>query len=605
MKRVAVIILFVLLTGKFSATTPVLEREITLSLINEKLQSALDKIQTQAGLVFSYQASLVSNAGPVSLQITRKTVREALAIILPKNIIYKAKDNYIILKEKPVEKNIKKTEVSGYVYDKTTDQKVANVTIYDKNSLQSATTDEYGYYSITVPVSSPSLSVNKENYQDTVVTVEQAGATMMNFTLSPVSESVRKIDSLYWREKLEDVNEFTSMLYKKFKGYVSTVNVKDTISRKFQFSVYPYIGTNHHLSGSVYNNLSFNLFGGYARGVNGFELGGLFNIDRDNVRGCQLAGLFNVVGDTVRGTQIAGLFNYTGRVSAGFQAAGLMNVNGGGHKGMQVGGLMNINRRRIIGTGIAGLMNITSEAHGAQIAGLANIQDTLSGISFAGLYNLNGHSDHAVQIAGMFNKSVHGTTHVQIAGLFNNAEHVKGIQIACLNFADSVTGVPIGFFSYVRTGVHQLEFGADEIFYGNISFRTGVNAFYNIFTGGIQASNVGGSLWNIGYGVGTSFRIVNRLRSDLYFTSHHVSKGGFDFVTSEMYRLYWGLEYKFGKKFSIAAGPTFNLYLSDELGEDYTDIFSTIVPNPIFDQTDSEYYNLKGWVGGKVALRFF
>jgi hypothetical protein len=605
MKRVTVIIIVGLLTGKSLASIPVLEREVTLSLFNEKLQSALNKIQDQAGLVFSYQTSLIHDAGPISMQITRKTVREALAVILPKNIIYKVKDNYIILKEKPVEKNPKKTEVSGYVYDKTTEQKVANVTIYDKNTLQSATTDEYGYYSITVPASNPSLSVNKENYQDTVVSVEQAGASMMNFTLSPVSESVRKKDSLYWREKLEDVNEFTSMLYKKLAGYINTVNVKDTITRKFQFSVYPFIGTNHRLSGSVYNRVSFNLYGGYARGVRGFELGGLFNIDRENVTGTQVAGLFNIVGDTVKGAQVAGLFNYTGHSSVGFQTAGLINLNRGTQKGFQVGGLMNLNDHRSTGTNIAGLMNIGSTMHGVQIAGLANIEDTLLGVSVAGLFNSHNYGDQAVQIAGLFNKSAGGTSHIQIAGLFNNAKYVKGVQIATLNFADSVNGVPIGFFSYVKKGVHQLEFSADEIFYGNISFRTGVNSFYNIFSTGFGPGNSNGMLWHIGYGVGTSFKIVNKLRSDIYITSHHVSNGNFYFATSEMHRLYWGLEYKFGKKFSIAAGPTFNLYISDAIWDDYTTTYSSIVPNPFFNETDSEFYNVKAWVGGKIALRFF
>lgn len=592
-----------------AAVVPALEREVTLSLFNEKIQNALNKIQDQAGLVFSYQPSLINDVAPVTIQINRRTVREALAMMLPKTIIYKAKDNYIILKEKPIEKNPKKTELSGYVYDKTTEQKVANVTIYDKNTLQSATTDQYGYYSITVPTTgTPNLSVNKENYKDTIISHEQIkDNAIVNINIDPLPPSKRKfVDSLYWKEKMQDVNEFASMLYKKFKGHINTINVKDTITRKFQFSVYPYVGTNHSMSGRVTNNLSFNLYGGYARGVNGFELGGLFNIDAENVRGVQMAGLFNVVGDTVKGGQFSGLFNFTGKHVTGCQIAGLMNINEGTQKGFQIAGLMNINDDRSIGASLAGLMNITSEAKGAHIAGLANLQDTLSGISIAGLFNMNHLAKKSTQIAGLFNKSQNGQTDVQIAGLFNNAKYVSGIQLALFNFADSVSGVPIGLLSFVKKGVHQLEFSGDDLFYTNLSFRTGVNALYNIFTMGMQpGGGSNGSLWHIGYGVGTSFQIKNKLRSDLYATSHHVSKGGFYLATSEMYRFYWGLEYKFGKKFSIAAGPMFNLYLTDELTEEYTPMYSKVISSPLFNYTDSEYYNLKGWVGGRVALRFF
>ena len=584
------------------AIIPALEREVNLTLTNETFANVLLKIQEQTGLIFSYKASIVGGIGPISLRVDHKSVREVLALMLPKTVTYKVKNNYIILKEKPVEVNPKKTEISGYVIDKETEKKVANVTIYDKESLQSVNTDEYGYYSISVPSSNEKISINKENYKDTIISlVDLKENKLNNITMVPVNDSVRKQDSLQWKDKLHDIGLYTSTMYKKIKGFVNTINVRDTLHRNFQVSLIPFVGTNHNLSGNVVNRISLNVVGGVAKGSHGVEVGGLFNIERNNVKGFQIAGLFNIVVDSVKGTQFAGGFNMTGSSMSGVQAALLMNVNAGKQKGVQLAGMMNLNSKSSNGISVAGLMNIAGSVRGAQLAFMGNINDTLKGIVVSSVFNVTDFGKKSMQISYGFNKQNHGASLLQVAGLFNSTNYLKGIQIAPINFADSATGVPIGLFSFVKKGVHQIELNADEVFPLNLSFRTGVPAFYNLFSIGFEPDTL--SLWQIGYGVGTSFKIKKKLYGDATFSMHHVNYGGFYFGTNEIYKAYLGLEYKFGKKFSVAAGPTFNVFMSDVLLPEYSQ-FQSIVPNKIFDKTNANDFNLKGWIGLRVALRF-
>ena len=91
---------------------------------------------------------------------------------------------------------------------------------------------------------------------------------------------------------------------------VNSANLVVRKSRTFQGSVIPFVGSNWKVSGSITNRISFNLLAGYSGGVNGFELGGLLNIDRDAVRGFQIGGLGNIVGGNATGMQIGGLFNF-------------------------------------------------------------------------------------------------------------------------------------------------------------------------------------------------------------------------------------------------------------------------------------------------------
>lgn len=454
-----------------------------------------------------------------------------------------------------------------------------------------------------MPVASPSINVNKQNYRDTIIALLPVNSQALHtIRINPSSKSQRIRDSLLWKEKMSEVSEFTKKIFNSFKGYVNSINIRDPLTEKFQISIFPFVGTNHRLSGSVYNRLSVNLIGGYAGGLNGFEAGGVLNIEKENVRGVQIAGLLNLVGDSVQGSQMAGLINITGKNFMGFQGAGLMNVNEGRLMGFQLAGLMNINSRSD-GTSLAGLMNISKCSAGFEIAGLANVNDTLSGMALAGLFNVSKYNKNGAQVAALFNKSEGGNPKLQVAGLFNSASFLSGIQVGLLNFADSSSGVPIGALSFVKNGVHQFELSADELFLTSISFRTGVNAFHNVLSAGLQPGSEG-PLWHFGYGLGTSFKIKNKWRSDLMASVHHVSQGKMYFATSELLRFYWGAEYKFGEKFAIAGGPTFNVYITDALLPDYQTIYQDIGPPPLFDNTNSNDFNFKGWIGARVSLRF-
>ncbi len=342
--------------------------------------------------------------------------------------------------------------------------------------------------------------------------------------------------------------------------------------RPFQFTFITPLGTNGIESYKISNKVSLNLLVGVSRGLNGFEAGCIANVILKDVKGIQFAGFANVVLGDVHGAQFASYFNYCGKDVKGATFAGLGNVSLGELHGGQFAAGFNFNRKGGSGVQIAGHSNvILGNFKGSQIASVANIA----------IGNVEG---------------------AQISALVNVAKKVKGVQIALINIADSVDGVTIGLLNIVKKGKHQFEFSADELFYTNISYRTGTNAFYNIFTTGLKPGSKN-NLWNIGYGAGTSFRLKEKFRGDISVTAHHISSGGFYWGTSELVRLYCGVEYKIAKKFSLAAGPTFNVFMSDVLLTKQ-ESSRQIAPYHTFDHTTFDDFNLKGWIGGKIALRF-
>src|SRR5690606_15457242 len=105
--------------------------------------------------------------------------------ICGKKVAFNVKRNYVILKIAETDKTAKSTEISGYVYDGNTDKKIANVSIYDPKTLVSVTSDNYGFYKISVPVATPSLSINKQNYKDTTLVIDSlTGSALANIEIS-------------------------------------------------------------------------------------------------------------------------------------------------------------------------------------------------------------------------------------------------------------------------------------------------------------------------------------------------------------------------------------------------------------------------------------
>lgn len=293
----------------------------------------------------------------------------------------------------------------------------------------------------------------------------------------------------------------------------------------------------------------------------------------------------------------------------GLQASGLFNLNGGETKAVQLSGLANMNLDDFQGVQATGLANINlRSADGVKFAGLMNFSNGRSvGASIAGLANIHVRDFKGPQIAGLTNISTKGKMYgSQISGLYNHGHKVYGTQIGFVNYADSLTGIPIGFLSIVKHGYHKLEVSADEVFYANLAFRSGARQFHNILMAGIQpqyfdSNNV---VWSFGYGLGTARKITKWLQLNIDLSSQHVNKGSFTEELSSLNKLQVGFDFRLARGLSIYAGASLNSYLTKLSYSDYPTLFTGFKPKVFYTEVYGEVYN-QMWFGGKVGLRFF
>ncbi|MBL7874166.1 MAG: hypothetical protein JNL53_00780 [Cyclobacteriaceae bacterium] len=577
---------------------PILERSVSVRARNEKIPSVLNRIGQAAGFSFSYNSAIIDSNQEVSIEAINQTVRSLLNEIFNESMNYKEKGNYLILTRAvpaPVKNNIIVVVIDGYVQDETTGEKISNASVYDRRSLTSSVTDDFGYFKLKLEkkTDSISLSVNKKNYRDTLVSITAPTNQYLTISITPIKQ-----DSVVITAQTKPVDTVAvpkkEVLSLPYESEPNVQNISDTLYELVQVSFLPFLGTNGRLSGNIVNDYSINFFGGYSLGTRQIELGFFFNLDRGDVSWLQLAGFGNAVGGKVYGIQAAGFANVNGDETEAVQLAGFANTNLGNTWGVQVAGLANTNLGKMNGVQVAGFSNVTAmPSQGVQVAGFGNVQiGDYVGSQFAGATNI----------------ATEKITGSQVSILYNHGREVRGTQIGLINYADTLGGVPIGLLSIVKKGYHKIELSADEVFYTNLAFRSGVKKFYTQLMAGFKPTQsiepTDTSVWTFGYGLGTSPRINRWLSIDIDLLSQHVNKGSYTDELSLLNKFYVGLDFQLAKKFSLATGITLNGYLTRPSYTDYPTLFTDFTPNIFFDEDVGSDLNLKMWLGAKVALRF-
>ncbi len=639
MKKLLVFIFLLHLSESFAQNTPPLERVISVKINNEKLDLALKTISNAGNFSFSYNPDELDINKRVSVSAQNQPVREVLNTIFGNTATFRNRGNYIILKKNDEEPK-KDFFVMGYVSDGETGLKIEKASVYEPITLASAVTNQYGYYRLKIPNTLPNvnLQVRKQNYRQEELPVKGRVNTTLNVSLLPVKPmqaSVKKlepiaiktdtlplkrIDSIvpihvepiilarkdtlihtsnkldykdYWNETKDGLIEAHRQITDWFittRQNIHLDNIKDTIYRSAQISILPFVGTNHYLSGNVINDYSVNIIAGYSLGVRKLELGGFMNIVRGRVQGIQAAGFTNLVGETMKGVQASGFANIVGQSAYGIQGAGFTNLVFRNFSGVQGAGFANVvlnsTRNSIQGAGFGNV--ILGNGSGVQGAGFANIaMGNFKGVQASGFLNYVGEEFKGVQ-AGVLN----------IAYRVNN-----GLQVGVLNFAETSNSIPIGFASFVkRGGYRRLELSNDEVNMANITFKTGVRKFYNIFTAGYSFGEINKPLFSFGYGLGTAWKLNRTFWLNFDLVSSHLQNDVYEWEINQLIRGSLGLEVHLSPRVALFVAPSISFHATQEseinLGQ-----FSKFK----FYEQEGRYFGeramLSSWLGYQAGIR--
>lgn len=653
----------------------VLGRTVDLNVHNQPLSHVLEILSNKGNFYFSYNSNIIKRDSLVTLSVYNRTVQQILDVLFNEGYEYKESGNYIILRRTPVRLALVTRQsatddnqyiVTGYILDDQTGESVSNASIYEKNQLVSAISDAEGYFKLRLKnkYRTAAISVSKQYYEDTTVIIEPKyhqqlsipiiplDITDKTITISPynfeapdsIVVAVRGPDSTHWLYTYRKVDSAVVEKTAFGKWLVSTwqkvqsVNLKKFFTvRPYQMSLLPGVSTNGRLNSQVINNFSFNIIGSYSGGVDGLEIGGLFNIDKKDVQYAQIAGALNIVGgsmtgaqiagfsntvlDSVDGIQVGGAGNFVKRNLTGWQLGGAYNYVGGNAHAVQLSGFKNFVRRDFVGwqgTGFynsvwgsinglqsAGAINFAKgNVSGAQIAGFVNINTrSIQGAQLAGFVNVNGKDAKGLQLGYAVNVNggqMHGA---QIAALVNYTKRLKGVQIGLLNIADTSDGYSIGLVNIILKGYHKLSLYSTEVIPFNAAFKTGNSKLYSILLTGISAGYKNDSLdklYSVGYGMGREFTFNKRWGMTTELTTQFLYLGDWD-RANQLTRLSVQGLWKWGKHFSVFAGPAFSIYYTDQKEAIKGYKFNIHQNKPMVRFND----HVTGWLGFQAGINLF
>lgn len=666
-------LLFLSLYQSGEAQTP-LNRIVTLEVNRQQLAHVLEILSNKANFYFSYNSNIIRKDSLVTFNVQSRSVGYILNALFNEGYEFKESGNYIIIRRRPIQVPLVTTQsvseeslyyVSGYILDDQTGDRVVNASVFEKDQLAYAQTNTDGFFKLKLKsrYKQASITVSKQYYEDTTITVRPKYNQQLSITIMPVEISdqttiigpyafqapdsivmaVHGPDSTHWlytyRKTDSVMVEKTSMgkFLLSTMQQIQTLNLRKFFTvRPYQVSFVPGMSSNGKLNSQVVNNFSFNILGGYSGGVNGFELGGLFNIDKKDVRFVQIGGLLNIDGasftgvqiggihntvlDSVNGFQVGGIGNFVKRNVNGWQIGGIYNHTGGSFKGAQLSGFANFVGKAFTGMQGSGNYNVAGNAFtgaqiagwgnfsrgytvGAQLAGNVNVNwKDMKGAQVSGLFNLNGRHLQGAQVSGLGNVNGGTLNGIQLSSLFNYTKKLKGVQIGLVNIADTSDGYSIGLINIVFKGYHKLSLFTSDALPFNGAFKTGNSKLYSILLASVSVGYGNDSLdkaWGFGYGIGREFPIAKKWAFNTEITSQHIYLGDWDHLNL-LNRLSFHAHFKLGKYVSLFAGPAFSLYYSDQ--EVKHDGFKTdIAPSGHFKFGDK----MKGWFGFNAGIDFF
>ncbi|WP_160713979.1 carboxypeptidase-like regulatory domain-containing protein [Chitinophaga solisilvae] len=592
------IILIILLTAGLSwqtAAQSLLNKTVSLEVKRQPLSEVLNQISRQGNFYFSYISNILPQDSLVSISVNRKSVRHVLDILFEGDYVYKESGNYIILLKKVSGQAY--YQISGFVTDKRTGMRISNASVYERQQLISTLTNNDGYFRLRLKDKYPTaaISVSKELYADTSLTINTGQDQEVAVTISPVTFQLKTVEITSQVERT-----WLGRMLLSSRQKMQSMNLTSFLADKpYQASLAPGLGTHGKMGAQVVNKFSVNILGGYTAGVDGVEIGTGFNIVKGNVKNVQIAGIFNVVGGKTSGVQIAGLHNNVLDSMNGVQVGGFSNITRGNQEGVQISGVYGQTRGNFSGVQLSGVLNVSKgNIDGWQVAGVVNVAaKNAKGVQLSGIGNFTQNEFHGVQLTGIGNISKSTVKGVQLSTIFNYARRLDGVQVGLVNIADTTTGYSIGLINFVKKGYHKVSVFSTETLNLNVAWKSGRKELYSILLAGMNAGTE--KAYQIGYGIGKEIPFNRNFFLAAEITGASLYIGDKDGINTQMMRMQPMLNLRLGKSVSIFAGPSFVMHFFDKI--EPKEGFKTNIPGnsyPSFNMGE----HVKGWLGWQAGI---
>ncbi|WP_440135098.1 carboxypeptidase-like regulatory domain-containing protein [Chitinophaga sancti] len=176
---------------------------ITVTVNNQPLSVICGQLESQYGIHFSYSREIVDLSRRVTVNFQDKPLKRALdELFSPFDIRFARIGEQIVL----TVKKYPNITISGYIQDVRNGERLIGATIYSPSQQVGATTNQFGFFSLTIPKDTASLCVSYIGYHSQrlcmtgksfVIVGLQPSNSLREFTVSDTAQGQRQMSALH------------------------------------------------------------------------------------------------------------------------------------------------------------------------------------------------------------------------------------------------------------------------------------------------------------------------------------------------------------------------------------------------------------------------
>lgn len=216
-----------------------LDKKITLSIRNETLEHTLKEISRKSDIQFSYSPRKIPLKEKVNLNVTEKSVGAILDELLePMGVSWFVSEHQVVLKMKKTGEPGKtqatenrKYTLSGYVRDKINGEVLIGANVYDKVTYQGTTTNAYGFFSLTLPAGSYTITFSLIGYTPFEQEIKLEKDITTDLPLRETSIEIKAVEILSDKE-IQGIDpaaagevRFSTSTLKRMAGFAGNIDV--------------------------------------------------------------------------------------------------------------------------------------------------------------------------------------------------------------------------------------------------------------------------------------------------------------------------------------------------------------------------------------------
>lgn len=181
-KRIFILLFTFCTTFNLFAQQTIEEISVSLDFKEVTLAKALKQIKNETGITFAYNSNIVKENIKHTFSVRNESLKNVLdKLLAPHKIRYKFSNNKVILYGSKAKE---KVTISGYVSDIMTGESLINANIYETSNFTGTITNNYGFYSLTLPLGQHEIAFSFVGYESQKVKIYLDKDTVISTTLN-------------------------------------------------------------------------------------------------------------------------------------------------------------------------------------------------------------------------------------------------------------------------------------------------------------------------------------------------------------------------------------------------------------------------------------